>query len=90
GGLVGFANYALVSDSYAQGNVVTGLESGSSGGIGGLIGQAYVTDVDATSAIGAVTGSNNVGGLIGAGTSGNLTNSTASGAVTQIGSAGNS
>ncbi|MFX9058215.1 hypothetical protein ABTN75_20560, partial [Acinetobacter baumannii] len=70
GGLAGSVGSALVSDSYAQGNVVTGLEGGAAGGIGGLVGLATLSDFDATSATGAVTGSNNVGGLIGASAAG--------------------
>jgi filamentous hemagglutinin family protein len=82
GGLVGsMTGKAVVSNSFATGNV-TGSTTGS--GVGGLIGTSSSTDISNSHASGNVSGNLTVGGLAGANT-GTITNSSASGNVTGSG-----
>ncbi len=78
GGLIGYAKYATVSDSYATGNV-DASEPGVSAG--GLIGTADYSTVHDSYASGDVFGATSVGGLIGGGGYLDLDNVSASGNV---------
>ncbi|MFA5371943.1 MAG: MBG domain-containing protein [Sideroxydans sp.] len=76
GGLVG-ANYGLIGNSSATGNV-----TGGSSSIGGLVGENRGTINNNSSASGSVSGINNVGGLVGLSFGGIIDLSTSSGSVT--------
>ena len=83
GGLIGRTDFsALVSNSYATGDVT------ASGPVGGLIGVAGRSVVQESYATGNVSGSSNVGGLFGTSWDGTLTKSCfATGDVTATGTA---
>ena len=81
GGLVG-NNQGSITNSYANGNVIMGLDAFTITGIGGLVGDNDGNIMNSY-ATGAVTGFSIVGGLVGVNTRGSrITNSYATGAVT--------
>ena len=82
GGLVGIThNFSSISDSFATGNV---NGTGSSGMIGGLVGQHEGGKIERCYASGTVSasGNDNVGGLIGRTSGGPITDSFSSSPVT--------
>ncbi|BAL06009.1 two-partner secretion domain-containing protein [Bradyrhizobium japonicum] len=67
GGLLGYSNIGLVTDSYATGNVSgTGSNGGTGTSAGGLVGFASYSQVERSYATGNVSGVDAVGGLVGA------------------------
>ncbi|MBR0803991.1 filamentous hemagglutinin N-terminal domain-containing protein [Bradyrhizobium japonicum] len=66
GGLLGYSNIGLVTDSYATGNVSgTGSNGGTGTAAGGLVGFASYSQVERSYATGNVSGVDAVGGLVG-------------------------
>ncbi|MGX0966921.1 filamentous hemagglutinin family protein [Bradyrhizobium japonicum] len=66
GGLLGYSNIGLVTDSYATGNVSgTGSNGGTGTSAGGLVGFASYSQVERSYATGNVSGVDAVGGLVG-------------------------
>ncbi|MCS3498178.1 filamentous hemagglutinin family protein [Bradyrhizobium japonicum] len=66
GGLLGYCNIGLVTDSYATGNVSgTGSNGGTGTSAGGLVGFASYSQVERSYATGNVSGVDAVGGLVG-------------------------
>ncbi|HNV97545.1 MAG TPA: GLUG motif-containing protein, partial [bacterium] len=78
GGLVGF-NAGTITDSYATGNVNTGITTIDL--VGGLVGYNY-GDISSSYATGNVGGDDYIGGLVGGTDNGNISNSFATGDVT--------
>ncbi len=66
GGMVGFAQYALIHNAHSEIIINADHQSGHvSSTIGGLIGFAEYTDAQRCSSIGEINGWRNIGGLIG-------------------------
>ena len=83
GGLVGDGEGAMITASYARGNVTGGLRGSN---VGGLIGSGDKATISASNATGIVTGRKFIGGLVGFGTGVTITASQARGAVIATGS----
>ena len=84
GGLVGFAQDATISQSYATGDVISDAVRKSIGAAGGLVGFLFDATISQSFATGAVMDTEGVpvGGLVGAGEAATISQSYATGKVT--------